>query len=159
MVALSDQGKDVIDFLVPIIRNAERDAQLVVAFLDAYDVAPAGPDGRRPPVSLSADLLLKISAWVRLYQWEREGVRPWLRTDLPPAHDVLEDVLEGTKGFSGRALSQAVMRAQLLQLACSRRLAVRSDVVVAPAAAVQVLDAVADFLWQVRHLAASEKQP
>lgn len=82
-----------------------------------------------------------------------------LRTELPPARDVLEDVMEGTKGFSGRALALAVMKTHLLQLAWSHRLAIQSDLVVAPAAPEQVLDAVADFLWQFRHLAAPEKQP
>jgi hypothetical protein len=159
MVAAADQRRDVEAFLVPVIEGAERSALAVHAFLQALGIWPGHGPGQAP-VALSPDLLQKIGALVRIAHWERTGLRPTLRADLPAARDVLEDVVRGSRGFSGSALAQAVLRVHLTQLAWDRLPDTHAEVAVAAAVdPALALDAVAEFLWQFRHLATEETPP
>ncbi len=71
----SDERDDVVNYLVPFVREAHRQTDLVSCFLKALDVPPRTP--------LTPDLLLKIAAFVRIYQWERSGVRRCFRPTCP----------------------------------------------------------------------------
>lgn len=72
----ADQRHDVEALLIPIIQDAHRQADAVGAFLDALGVLPPVKNGKRQRVFLSADLLHKVAALVRIHQWEQAGLRP-----------------------------------------------------------------------------------
>jgi len=161
MDANSDQRRDVENYLEAMVREASRQADLAIAFLDALPWMPPLAQRQHNPVALSADLLLKIGALMRIYQWEKTGLRPQLPTNLPPAQAVLEDVMGPPAGaaprYSGTELAQAVMQVYLRHLAWKGLTGLQADVAVAACLpAEQAVDALAAFLWQFRHLASKE---
>ena len=60
-----------------IIRLAHRHAERTAAALDATGLFP------NRPVLLPGPFLLELAAVVELCMWERQGLRPYLATDLP----------------------------------------------------------------------------
>ncbi len=146
----SDERDDVVNYLVPFVREAHRQADLVSCFLKALDVPPRTP--------LTPDLLLKIAAFVRIYQWERSGVRALLPADLPAARDIFDDIVgvadRAKPSFSGRKLAAAVLWIAARQMASPSLQSPVPNVVVAQRLAPeQMVDRLAAFLWQFRHLA------
>jgi hypothetical protein len=157
MPPTADQHQDVADFLIPIIREAEHQADLVNAFLEALGIVPHLEQRLHNPVPLPADLLLKLAALVRLYQWEKTGLRPHLPANLPSAREVLEDVLGVPRRkrprFSGCELAKIVLKTHLTQMAWTGLSGLQSDVAITQTVSPeQTLDLVAHFLWQFRHL-------
>ncbi len=152
MKTQSDERDDVVDYLVPFVREAHRQADLVICFLKALDVPTGTP--------LTPDLLLKIAAFVRIYQWERSGVRALLPADLPAARDIFDDIVgiadRARPSLSGRKLAAAVLWIAARQMTSPSLQSQVPDVVVAQRLAPeQMVDRLAAFLWQFRHLARS----
>ncbi|MBL8794090.1 MAG: hypothetical protein JNM56_09300 [Planctomycetia bacterium] len=154
----SDQRRDVEALLIPIIQDAHRQADAVGAFLDALGVLPPKKNGKRPRVYLSADLLHKVAALVYIHQWKQARWRPCLPAELPPSRAILEDTLgvppRRKPRYSGHQLARSVLHTHLSRMAWTRLPAAQSDVAVASRVpSDQTLSAVADFLWEFRHLA------
>jgi hypothetical protein len=154
----SDQRKDVEALLIPFIREAHCQAEAVVVFLKAMGLSPS-PEGRpKNPVSFAPDLLWKIAAFMRLYQWEKIGLYQFLPANLPSSREVFKDILEGGSQnggprFSGEELAKTVMWVYLTQLAWDRWPGMAAEVAIAQAVSPdQALDLVAQFLWQFRNL-------
>jgi len=157
MSTSTDQRADVVAFLVPILRQASRDADAVNIVLETLGVVPPLPERQARPIAVAPDLLLKIAAWVRLAHWERSGLRPHLRTDLPPARDVLADIFGFPEGsqprFDAHALVKAVLHVHAMQLAWSRLPDTAAEVAVAQTlSSEEAVELLAQFLWQFRHV-------
>ncbi len=149
----SHERDDVCNYLVPFIREADHQADLVICFLNAMGVPPEMP--------LAADLLFKIAAFVRIYQLERSGVRALIPADLPAARDIFDDIVgvpdRMRPCLSGRKLAAAVWWIAVRQLAGRPLDSQVPNVVVAQRLAPeQMVNRLAAFLWQFRHLAKSE---
>jgi hypothetical protein len=149
-----EQQRDVLDWLSAFIREAHRDAAAVSAFLASLGLAP-DPSGQG--TGFSQDLLLKIAALIRLRHWERSGLRPRMGVALPSSDEVLVDVVgdpnQKTPRFSGRELTRQILWLHLTQFAWKSWPDAAADLLIcqsAPTAA--LLDALARFLWQFRHL-------
>lgn len=80
MQTTSDQDKDVHDFLVAIVREAHRQADMVVAYLES--------SGFLPP-----DLLLKMGVMLKLAQWSEAGITPHPKHALPTWQEVQTDIM------------------------------------------------------------------
>lgn len=89
-----DQRKDVESFLRAIITEAYRQADLVGAFLVSIGFLPP-PHRRRPGYTrtLPQDMLLKLGALLRIYQWEQADMLPHLRADLVLVQSVATEQL------------------------------------------------------------------
>ena len=85
-------------------------------------------------------------------------MQPCLPGDLPSSRAILEDALgippRRKPRYSGRVLARSVLHTHLSRMAWPRLPAAQSDVAIASRLPPeQTLDAVADFLWEFRHLA------
>jgi len=154
MVAPAEQQRDVQDWLSAFIREAHRDAAAVIAFLASLGLAP-DPSGQG--TGLSQDLLLKIAALIRLRHWERSGLLPRMGVTLPSSDEVLVDVVgapnQKTPRFSGRELTRQILWLHLTQFAWKSWPDGAADLLILQSApAADLLDALARFLWQFRHL-------
>lgn len=141
------------DLVAALTREGCRDADHVGLFLTHLGV-PATP---QRPVCLPASLLLGLAAALRLFVWERTGVRPFLPPDLPPALPAIRDLVAAAAERSDRlaslaaALSDRVLRVLVDRLAWHGREALGGEVVLGEADEDTLLDALANFLWRNRH--------
>jgi hypothetical protein len=158
MQITSDQRKDIESFLRAVLTEAYRQADLVGAFLVNIGFCPP-PHRRRPgdTRALPEDMLLKLGALVRIYQWEQADMMPHLRADLPSSEQLLDDIRAETQGeplrFSGEQVNRDVLKAFLRQIAWTRIEGTTADLALVPSVATeQLLDRVAKLLWRYRHL-------
>lgn len=141
------------DLVATLTREGCRDADHVGLFLSHLGVQ-ANP---HRPIRLPAPLLLGLAAALRLFVWERTGVRPFLPPDLPPAMPALRDLLAAAAERSDRlgplaaALSGRVLRVLVDRLAWHGREALGGEVVLGEGDEDALLDALADLLWRKRH--------
>jgi hypothetical protein len=153
-----DQRRDTESLLRAVLTEAHRQADLVAAFLVKIGFCPP-PDRRGPgdTCALPQDMLLKLGALVRIYQWERAEMLPHLRADLPSSGQLLDDIEAQTQGdpprFSGEQVNREVLKAFLEQIAWSRVEGTSADLAMVQSVATeQLLDQVARLLWRHRHL-------
>jgi hypothetical protein len=149
-----EQQRDVLDWLSAFIREAHRDAAAVSAFLASLGLAP-DPSGQG--AGFSQDFLLKIAAPVRLRHWERSGLRPRMGVALPSSDEVLVDVVgdpnQKTPRFSGRELTRQILWLHLTQFAWKSWPDAAADCLILQSVpSADLLDTLARFLWQFRHL-------
>ncbi|MFY9586513.1 MAG: hypothetical protein WAT66_03545 [Actinomycetota bacterium] len=150
MADASEERRDAVDYMLPFVREADQQADLVIVVLQALGVPPGTP--------LAPDLLLKLAAFVRIYQWEQTGLRALLAVDLPTARDVFDDIWgtpqQSAPRYSGKKLANAVLWIAARQLAGRPVDANHPNIAVSQQLPPdQMLDLVARFLWQLRHLA------
>lgn len=96
-----------------VVRHAKRAAELTAAALDATGLFP------EKPISLPAAFLLEFAAVLELGLWERQGLREFLKTDLPSYSEAAEAMLAkaklGPAAFGGpddaSSLSSRVLQA------------------------------------------------
>lgn len=145
------------EVLQSIRADAERDADAVAAFLRHF--FPSTGAGR-PPVALPADFLLGLGFALRLVAWEDQGHLPYLGDSMPPALDVVRDVVQLAAAGADRKAERDAAFAELVALV--RRLSVDrfawaapsvlgSEVVLGAADEEGLLDALARFVWDRRH--------
>ena len=136
-----------------IDREAHQDATNVSEFLHSLTEAGWDVSGL-----LDRDSLLKLAALIRLRRWERSGVLVPLAANLPTADAVLRDVLKrGPARYCGSDLRRDLLRFQFTRL--SWRPWPQGDAEIALASRgppTDILEAVARFLWQFRHLGQEE---
>src|ERR1700683_4970578 len=72
--------------------EAERDADRVGAFLQAYGFSVGPPPVGKSPVCLPMAFLTGLGAALRLLAWEHNGTRAHLPVDLPSAMEAIQRV-------------------------------------------------------------------
>jgi hypothetical protein len=145
------------DLIRAVVQDAERDADLVGAFLDETGLAPSGRRPQDAPLALPAEFLLGLGAALRLSLWEQQGVRVHLDHGLPPARQALIDVLHTATGQAeaeaaerARSLAGRVLALAAEHLAWNGRVELGADVVLGAADQGLLLEALADYLWAHR---------
>jgi hypothetical protein len=145
------------DLIRAIKEDAERDADLVGAFLDVTGLAPSGRRPQGAPLAVPGDCLLRLGAALRLSLWEQLGIRLHLDHGLPPARQALIDVLRTATGQAqaeaaerARSLAGRVLALSVEHLAWNGRVELGADVVLGAADQEQLLEALADYLWTHR---------
>jgi hypothetical protein len=145
------------DLIRAVVQDAERDADLVVAFFDVTGLAPSGRRRQDAPLALPGDCLLGLGAALRLSLWEQQGIRVHLDHGLPPARQALIDVLHTATGQAeaeaaerARSLASRVVALSVERLAWNGRVELDVDVVLGEADQEALLEALADFLWTHR---------
>ena len=146
---------DVPQFLAFVIREAEHQASLACAFMRAlHDLA--GPGDDPPPVRLTRADMFKAAAYMRIRQWELSGLRAHLTDPLPPADEILHDLLREpgtTERFDGDGLARVVTRAAWTRLAWETVPEAGAEVAVEHRAPPErAADVLAALLWRFRHL-------
>jgi hypothetical protein len=142
------------DLIRAVKGDAERDADLVGAFLAVTGLAPSGRRPQGAPLAVPADCLLGLGAALRLSLWEQLGIRVHLDHGLPPARQALLDVLRTATGQAqaeaaerARSLTGRVLALSAAHLAWSGRIELGADVVLGAADQEALLEALADYLW------------
>lgn len=146
--------RDIEILIAEILREGERDARLVAAFLESIGLSLDAGNG----VGFPEDWLLKLAALLKIARWERAGITAQLGVDLPTSEEVYLDLITLVPGqparFSGPELSRRVLLIHLGRIAWSpwehRPAAVAIEQSLAPD---EFLDRLAQFLWDHRHLA------
>jgi hypothetical protein len=145
------------DLIRAVKGDAERDADLVGAFLDVAGLAPSGRRPQGAPLALPGDCLLRLAAALRLSLWEQLGIRVHLDHGLPPARQALLDVLRTATGQAeaeaaerARSLASRVMVLSVEHFAWVARVELGAELTLGPADEDALLEGLADFLWAHR---------
>ena len=172
-----DQRGAAVRFIEAVIRDANFMADLTAAFLKAQgfhrvtrtnqsgDGLPAdGPIARQ-----AENFLLNLAAALRLARWEQSALRLYLPSSLPSSKEAFRNLVlpvEREPPPDGRkratSLSLDVFRTWVERFCRGGQAELGSDVVLKSSglSAEALLDALADFLWDHRHLGRlEEKQP
>ena len=147
----------VVSFVAAMIRLGHRQADLAAAFLREVGIQPAPGQ----TLALPREFLLEVGAIMQIAQWEQSGLRDLMPVDLPSAGAALDDLArrlyetseEYAANQSGTELSMQVMKAWIRHCALAAPEELGVDVVLHGRPAVELLEEIADFLWQHRHLA------
>jgi len=154
-----------------IHREADYMAELTASFLAARGFPLCGEagdekveDGDGPHVRRAKVFLLNLAAELRLCQWEQAGLRRYLPGTLPPSTVAFRtlvppDDVGSTEESSGRTeLWSQVFSTWLERFCRGSRATIGVDVVLRldDLSVDEFLDAMADFLWEHRHLALPE---
>jgi hypothetical protein len=163
------QRRSVERFLEAVIRDACHMADMTAAFLkdrgwrpsrkkaDSHGVLPE----LNPTMSRAHGVLLNLAAALRIASWERAGLRSELSADLPSSTEAIQRLVPPESPDSSESapvvpeLSAQVFRTWLERFSRSSRATLGTDIVL-PTNAVsedELLDALADFLFENRHLA------
>jgi len=163
------ERRSVTKFLEGVIRDAFYKAELAAAFLEAYGFRPrkkrsdstACLPEDSPARARAECVLLNLGAAMQIAAWERAGLRPELPADLPTAEEAFRNLMPLEKPSpSGKTrivaeLSMKVFKAWLQRFSRSSQATLGTDVLLPVAAASEdtLLAALADLLWNNRHLA------
>jgi hypothetical protein len=144
----ADLELDVHDSIEFFVALAHQDAALVAEFLNSTGVEPGS--------SLPRNAVLKLGVYCRLQFWEDIGLTADAAVELPSAHAVFADLVAELEGESPQFETAALCR-QVHMFAMQRLTWPQSG---APAFTLDdrahssdVLDCVAELLWNHRHLA------
>jgi len=135
-----------------VARGAARDANGVGLFLNELGLR-VSPDR---PLLLAAGFLLDLGAALRLLEWERRGLQAHLQAGLPPARIALWDVCRtlgkqpDPAAVPPGALASRVLAVFVERFAWNARAELNAEVVLAEGDEEQVLEALADYLWEHR---------
>lgn len=152
--------------LEAIIRDAERDADLVAALLDSYDLKafPASQalvPTNGTPKGPAAEMLLGLAAAFRLRSWERAGISGYLPLKLPSSADALAAAVAAAENRGGEtsiAIRRAVFQASFLYISRESQEMIAADVALpSNVNADELLERLADFLFVHRHLMDEQK--
>jgi hypothetical protein len=142
---LEQDACDLVEFFVAL---AQQDAALVADFLRSAGIEPGAP--------LPQNALLKLGIYCRLRLWEEIGLTTGGAVELPAAHTVFADILAELTGEPPQ-FETVVLGRQVHMFALQRLTWPQSG---APtfmlddrADASDLLDFVAELLWNYRHLA------
>jgi hypothetical protein len=136
------------------IERAQSDVLMVVGYLEMIGAIPPPAQRKRDSALLPLDLMLKLAAWLRLRNWEMAGLRPFLKRDLPTSDEVLSDLRARPPHelHPARQIIAQTLATFLREMAWEQG-ASTSDVVVNAIDGDEVIDRLAAFLWQFRHVA------
>jgi hypothetical protein len=163
----------VSHFLEAVVHEASHKADLAAVFLTKYcgfrprkdSVGPgtAAPEDD-PIVRRARTVLLNLAAALRILEWERAGFQPALPPSLPTAAEAFSAVASQAEPAAREnqsaalELSHSTLRTWLRCFSRSGRSTLGTDVLLpsAPVEKDDLLDALADLLWQNRHLCHKE---
>ena len=131
--------------------DAARDANRVAIFLDVLGLQ-ACPS---KPITLPAGFLLDLGAALRLLLWERNGLRVHRDAGLPSAHEAIVSTFKGITNPNSCAWGELSLRVLVLSVehfAWSARFELEADILLDTPEEEAALDAMAQFLWDHRHL-------
>jgi hypothetical protein len=137
-------------------RQAEFQADLTAACLDATGLFPCAAERRGNPVKLPAGFLLELAAALQLGFWELYGIRDRLTTELPSYNEAISDLAgratSGPAQFNsiGR-LFKRVLETWMRECGWDARAILQADVVVGAVDDESLVDAVAQLIWVHRH--------
>jgi len=137
-----------------VAHDAACDADLVVVFLDALGLSPAGPD--QPPRRLPAWFLLELGAALRLWLWECHGMRLHREAGLPPAEEALRGVFgrltapAADQPAGGTPLSRRVLALFVEHFAWSGRADLDADLVLGEVDEDALVEVLANLVWAHR---------
>ncbi|QDU01716.1 hypothetical protein V6x_13980 [Gimesia chilikensis] len=167
-----EQREMVTRFLEGVIRDAEYMADLTGRFLQAQGYRPKRRSkqpgcAKEVPTGPAADFLLNLAASLRIAVWENAGLTDWLPNPLPPSRESYRATLsqfvesrDGDRLENTRSLALQVFRTYHEQFAHTSRAELNTDVLLQCDGATEdeLLDALADLLWENRHLASGEEE-
>jgi hypothetical protein len=152
-------------FIAAVVSEAHYVADLVAAFLKAHGYTPHEPSAAEPRFSdgplirQAKGTLLNLGAALRLWQWENAGLRGHLPKTLPSSTDAFRNVVP-PKEAEQRVppLALAVFDTWVREFCRGGRAVLGTDVILKQDSLCEehLLDALADFLWDHRHLAKRE---
>jgi hypothetical protein len=163
------ERRSVERYLVAVTRDAQYMADTVADFLEAQGIRPrqnrsgdscALPQKGETTTPVHA-FLLNLAAALRIAMWERAGLRSELPADLPSSREAFQNLVpaesfhSSTGSSATPALAQTVFRTWLEQFSRSSRATLGTDVLLDAAGLSEdeLLDALADFLYENRNLA------
>jgi hypothetical protein len=154
-----DLSKVPNDQLLAIALDGKRDADLVGSFLNLLSETPAGRWAVKRPLPLPVDFLLGLGAALRLGFWEMIGIQVHRDAGMPAASEIIIDVLSSVTNPEAAArtaqLPSRVLALSIEHFAWAGRLELNCDVTVDPVDEDLFLEAMADFIWNNRHLAST----
>lgn len=138
------------DQFLAIVRNAEYQADLTAATLREMGLPIKN-------LRLPGNFLLELGAVVQLHVWERRGLTPHLKGELPAAKvaskELVERVQKGASEFEGNnaaPLSRQVLQVGIEQFAWNGQELLQADVVVGDVDEDEFVALLAEFLWTHR---------
>jgi hypothetical protein len=168
------ERQSVENFLAVVIRDAQFMANMTAAFLENHDIRPGKKQVKSAVYPTKGSMTLEnpmedtranaflcnLGAALRIASWERTGLQPVLPADLPSSSEafrnivppemcgITEDVPDASEPY------QKVLRIWLQQFSRSSHFSLGTDVYLSINTVEEdkLLDAVADLLWQNRHL-------
>jgi hypothetical protein len=142
--------------------NAARDAEYAAHLLDLLAQTPAGRWFAEKPVLLPAAFLLRLGAAIRLLMWEQNSICIHLAAGLPPAREALRDVFHAPIDPEAASriedLPKRVFCLSVEHFAWAGRIELAADVTLDPVDEQMALEALADFLWNHRHLGQPQRR-
>jgi len=172
----------VVRFLEAVIRDAYHMADITAAFLKAQGFRPRkrsqrslgaplaetdAPSAETPVSRQARGFLLNLAAALRLARWEHSDLRPHLPSSLTTAAEAFrnlvpspEDVTNSDGSEAVPPLSLEVFRTWLERFCQSGQTSIGADIVLKRdgVSEDELLDSLADFLWEHRHLGSPEGQ-
>jgi hypothetical protein len=136
--------------------EAARDADDVIALLTAAGLAPSEGQSRNFPPGI----LLDLGAYVRLRRWEAAGVNVHREAGLPSAAEAMTRIIDAldvaaqnpaSLGSAG-SLARTVVDLAVTQWVWTARPELGADLVLAPTDEDALIEAMARFLWEHRHV-------
>jgi len=140
------------ELVAAVAEDAARDADRVGQFLRTLGLG-GSPDR---PVRLPAAFLLELGAALRLGDWEQRGLQVHREAGLPSAQQALRDVFQASSTSPGPAAApheRLVYRIVVLfaeRFAWNARVELDADIALDEADEEQLLEGLADFLWDHR---------
>lgn len=134
-----------------LTRHAERQADLTAAYLNATGVFQS------KPARLPAAFLLELAAVLELGLWERQGIRPYLKVDLPTHQEASRSLGErakrGPTEFTDgeTPLWIEILKVWLEHFAWDGPEFLATDVVIDDLNEDTFIDVIAEFVWKYRH--------
>lgn len=155
---MTDHDKDARSLLSAIVAESQRQADLVTEWLMSIGFLPAAKARKNRIWSPSAEVLYKIAAMLKLRQWESAGLLPYVGSSFPSSDDVLDDIWIESGGetprLAGTALWGDVLWTFLWHMAWTPIVDRHEEIAVVQQAPPEaLLDELARFLWNHRHLA------
>jgi len=149
---LSDVPSELIR---AVADGADRDANLVVQFLEALSQTPAGSLLAKRPLHLPADFLLRLGASLRLFCWEQSGIAIHRRMGLPSARQALRNVFQSLADPQVAAQADDVCLWVVVlsteAFAWAGRAELDAELLLGDMDEDSLVDALAEFLWTHRH--------
>ena len=153
----TDNRRDTVDYFVAVIFEAHRQADMVAAFLEATGFLPPAKKRKGKTWYLPPGVLIKLGVLVKLYQWDRAGLLPYVDTELPHWRDVYDDVVGELHGhptrFSAKELSARVLEVFSRDMSWRQFGGRAVEIAAGPTSDPdQFLENFARLLWDHRHL-------
>ena len=165
MVSANELAAWPTELLDAVRRNAECQADLTAACLDALDQRVRDAGYAEGCQGLPRTFLLEFAAVAQLKHWEFQGLGDLLPPDVPRAAEASRDLYHRATTDPGQfwhddesPLSRQVMQIWIEHFHWLEPGLVEAEVIVGHADEDQLIEALAQLLWQNRHVTATASQ-